>query len=269
MSRQRKNKTISLVDIIIPNFRRFDLLEKCLNAIPEAMGNISYRVLIWDNGSPKEEKEFYKTYTHSFEMKVFESSTNLGYPKACNYLAKRATAPLLFVLTSDVFLNKGSGDALVREMDNLDTGIVGMKLLFPEGSQSGPAGKIQHVGLAWNIRADIFHLFSGWSPDNPRVLKVRDVFAVTGAAFMTRRNLWNKIGGFNERYGLGTWEDVEYCTEVRKLGYNVIVSQQATAYHWTNATALAYGIGYPINENKNIFMSKFGKDIIWDEWRHW
>lgn len=270
--RQSKSKPALLVDIVIPNLGRFDLLEKCLDAIPYGMEDVPFRVSVFDNGSPVEEKgDFYKMYRQkaTYPFRVFENNTNLGYPKAVNSLVRRASAPLIYVLTNDVIIEPGSGDVMVRELDNAEMGVVGMKLLFPEGTERGPSGKVQHVGLAWNIKGNIFHLFLGWSPDNSKVMAVRDVSAVTGAAFMTRRKLWLQSGGFDESYGLGTWEDVDYCMKIKKLGYNIIVSQDALGYHWTNASAVTYGISFPMNENRHLFLSKFGEDIIYDEWRFW
>lgn len=271
MARKRHNKkTNFLVDIVIPNLGRFDLLERCLDAIPDGMGDVPFRVSVYDNDSP-DKGDFYREYREraTYPFRVFEGKTNVGYPRAVNNLVRRVKAPLIYVLTNDVIIDPGSGEAMVREMDNEELGIVGMKLIFPEGTDRGPAGKIQHVGLSWNIRGEVFHIFAGWSPDNPKVLAMRDVFAVTGAAFMTRRNIWNRIGGFFEGYGLGTWEDCDYCMQVGKLGYNIIVSQEATAYHWTNASAISYGISFPLNENRQLFLSRFKEDIIYDEWKHW
>ena len=237
----------SLVDIVIPNRGRYDLLGKCLDAIPLAAKNISYNVWICDNGSSKEDAtKFYTEYIKDRRIHPTIFPDAKGYPLACNLAAKRGKSPLILILTSDVFLHEGSLDMLVREMDDPKNGLVGMKLLFPPESPNGPAEKVQHVGLSVSIRADIQHQFISWRADHPKVLAMRKCFAVTGAVFLTRRNLWKTIGGFYLGYGLGTYEDVEYAVKIRGLGYNVIVSQ-ATAYHIVNATASAYGFTYPLN----------------------
>jgi intein/homing endonuclease len=117
-------------------------------------------------------------------------------------------SPLVFLLNSDVILHKDSIDKLIRVMDDPKVGVVGMKLIFPddvEGASIGARafGKLQHIGLTTNIRAEVLHAFIGWSPDHPRVNAQKEVFAVTGAAMMTRRLIWRRIGGFFEGYGMG------------------------------------------------------------------
>lgn len=274
MSKNKNKRNVKinrnvLIDVVIPNRGKFDFLEKCLNKLPEAMGELSYNVWICDNGSKPEEVVFYDKYKTSSQIHATIYHNGLGYPKACNVAAKQGSAPLILILTNDVFLEPHSVEHLVRELDEPKNGVAGMKLLFPEGTPHGPPNKVQHVGIELNIKADFYHQFVGWSPNNPKVLAKKEAFAVTGAVFLTRRSIWNRLKGFNEIYGLGTYEDVEYCVQTRKLGYNIVISQEAIGYHWVNATAADGGFAYPLNENKHIFMSRNSKDLIWQEYKWW
>ena len=78
-------------------------------------------------------------------------------------------------------------------------------MLFPTNSTSRnrPAGKIQHVGLALDIHANVTHPLIGWSPENPKTQISREVFATTGALFTIRTALFHEVGGFDPIYGLG------------------------------------------------------------------
>jgi GT2 family glycosyltransferase len=159
-------------------------------------------------------------------------------------------------------------------MDDPKVGVVGMRLVFPEFTEGlspeiRPAGKIQHAGMSFNIRGFPIHNYIGWSADHPRVMEQKECHAVTGAAMMTRRFLWNKAGGFLEAYGLGTWEDMDYCMSMMDLGYNIIVVPEALGVHCTNATAERTQTGYPMNHNQAIFMQRWGHRLVWSEWRHW
>jgi len=270
MTRKRyKKKKKTLVSIVIPVYRRFDLLEKCLESLPGAFGDIPYEVIMIDNASPADEaKPFYEKWK---QHRVVRNGQNLGFVKACNRGANLANSPLLFFLNSDVVMNSGSGNLLVKAMDDPEVGICGMKLLFPvddttKGGAVGPAGKVQHVGLSTNIKGHFYHHFGGWSPDNPRVQKLRDVYVVTGAALMVRRQLFQKIGKFFDGYGMGTFEDVELCVACRDLGYNVIVEPQAVGTHYTGATAREYGLGYNLRSNEMLFRQRWLQKIMWTEW---
>ena len=81
----------TLVSIIIPVYRRFDILAKCLEALPAAFDEIDYEVIIIDNNSPNEEKlAFYPEYKKLPRYRIYEWNENRGFPKACNFGAKQA-----------------------------------------------------------------------------------------------------------------------------------------------------------------------------------
>jgi GT2 family glycosyltransferase len=100
------------------------------------------------------------------------------------------------------------------------------------------------------------------------VKNVWEVYAVTGAALMTRRGLFDKVGGFNLMYGQDTYEDLDYCMSVRELGYNVIVEQSAVGVHYTGATAEHYKMGYPIEQNRMLFMARWAGNLNYTESNH-
>ena len=113
------------------------------------------------------------------------------------------------------------------------------------------------------------HSFSGWSQENPKVQEVRDVWAITGAALLIRRRIWKEVKGFDEQYGIGTFEDIDLCMKVRELGYNIIVSQKAMGEHYTNATTLQYQIQFPLQRNMTTFRHKWQDTLQWNEWSVW
>jgi GT2 family glycosyltransferase len=265
----------SSVDIVIAVHQRFDLLAECLRAIPAATDNYGYRIIIVDNGSPPDIANDFYFSINDPSIKIIRNKENLGFPKACNQGFDRGFSQLVFFLNDDVILKPKSIRYLIETMNNdAKIGVAGMKLIFPENTDlpqnehERPAGKIQHIGLATNIRAEFVHQFLGWSPDHPKVNAMRDVYAVTGAALMTRRLLFTKAGKFYEGYGRGTYEDVDYCLAVHQMGYNVVVVPEAEGIHHTGATATTYGIGYPLNENRAIFLQRWQKFLDWSEWKH-
>jgi len=263
------------VDIIIPVFNRFDLLQKCLDALPKAFKEETFVVYIFDNGSDKEEADKFYAQPFPFLCKVTRNKTNTGFPYAVNRAARLGTSPFVFVLNDDVVMDEGSGDKLVLDMKlNPKIGALGMKLVFPDyadglNPQIRPAGKVQHVGLFTNISGNFFHIFVGWDENNPKVNAVRECHAVTGAALMTTRKIWNTINGFYEGYGKGTWEDIDLCLSCHSLGYNVMVDTAARAVHYTGATAEKYQQPFPLNENRLLFLQRWQSRLLWTEWQAW
>ena len=283
MKNKNKSQVIdpAMVDIVIPVRGRIDLLSKCIEAIPLAFDPYMVNIVVVDNNSKEVEEdvsyldEFQGSYGNIKSAITIKLKENVGYPKACNIGARRKTSKYIFFLNSDCFLEPGSGKLLVDALDGDDkVGVVGMKLIFPDyptgldqSDKIRPKGKLQHIGLSTRITGTVHHVFIGWNPEHPKVNKVHEVFAVTGAALMVRRSLFMKAGAFYEEYGMGTYEDVDLCVTIKKMGYNIIVVPRAVGIHCTGATVETYKTGYPMQQNASIFLSRHMNDIEW--WDYW
>ena len=259
------------IGVVIPVYGQTDLLQKSLVAIPAAVGNYSYRIVLVDNGSPKEDvAEFYNNILPSLDLpvSVIRLVSNAGFPRACNVGIRNMNCEYVAVVTSDVEMSPGSLELMVNDCKADETvGIVGPKLIFSEGTPHGPAGKIQHAGMNFSIRGTIDHTFIGWSANNPKANKLEYVDAVTGACFVTPKKLMIRAGLFDEHYGLGTWEDIDYCMSVHDLGYNILYEPKAVGTHWVGASVTHYKMQFPLEQNRNRFLSKWQGKIMWTVWK--
>lgn len=290
MSEKNKSKKVAhratfLLDILIPIFGEWDLAEKALAAIPEACEglNDNYRITVLDNGTPswtdndgneidpRDQANGVKDLLRP-EDRFIRVEQNMGYPGGLNYLVAHSTgAPLMLILTSDVELQAKAIFYMVKVMDDPSVGMVGPKLVFPPGSPHGPAETIQHAGVAFSIKGDPFHILIGWPKDHPKANFACDVGAVTGACFVTRRRLWLDIGGLKPEYGAGTYEDMEYCFEVRERELRIVYFPDAWGYHYVGGSIKqgANPNGFNLAMNRMIFRGRWAHRLAWDEWRRW
>lgn len=251
------------VSIVIPVFGRFDLLKRCLDAIP-ASCTCSYSVVLIDNNSPNkdEAKKFYEENRTQYQYLAINKG-NTGFAPACNQGARATHSEYILFLNSDVILAPGSLDVLLNEMKNdPKVGIAGMLLTFPDYAGDlfadiRPGGKVQHVGMEMDHHANFRHVYVGWNSEHPKVQARRDSYAVTGAALLISRNVFKKVRGFDVQYVGGTWEDVDLCLAVRDIGYNVIVVPKARGVHYTGASAESYKIKFPMTMNYQKFIMKW------------
>lgn len=196
-----------------------------------------------------------------------KNSSNLGFAATCNKGALSTVGEILVFLNSDVVMNDDWYEAMLTVFDgDLEQKIAvqGAKLLFPPDSKdpNRPAGKIQHAGVVFTPEQSPKHAFLGWNPDNPKVNRVYQLQAVSGAFLAVRRSVFSKIGGFNKVYGLGTYEDMEFCIEVTELGKAIIYNPSIQGYHFVGAS----GGKFPMNFNHSLFLARNSKRVIWDEW---
>lgn len=270
------------IDICILTAGRFDMLEKCLEVLYQEAQTVPLSINIFDNGcDPKERSQHLELFQYAPEKdpaknvtyRTKHSSQNLGFPYGSNEAAKMGNANLIMFLGDDVELQLGTIQKVVKDFQEPSIGVVGIKLLFPLTSThpNRPAGKVQHIGMAINVRGEPIHPLVGWSADNPKCCISRDVWAVTGACFTIRRTLFNKFRGFNLEYGLGTHEDLDLCMQVRQVGSRVWMDAEAKGYHYVGATAEKLQASFPLQQNRNIFLSRWQNtgQIFWNEDMYW
>jgi GT2 family glycosyltransferase len=282
---------------VIPVYGRPDLLGECLKALTIAAFDVDYQLFLVDDASPDKAAMDVIYNSLNSDTRVLQNSQNRGFPATANRGANLGKSPAILILNTDVMLQPGAVRAMLNTLwgdqspkgpitpsEDALCGVVGPKLLFPDISEMPPdaRGKVQHAGLVINAQGHPFHIQKGWDAGNPRLDQPRAMQAVTGACMMTRRDAWHKVarnyqrsgdpstGGFNEIYGLGTYEDVEYCFAVRGNGYKVIFEPAAVGYHHVGASVMQRPEGgYPLGRNHSIFMARCGHLLLWDEWLFW
>lgn len=259
----------SLIDVCILTAGRVDLFEKSLEAAIEQSADFDCSYYVFDNGSPREKQAEYLQILDKYpQVEYKRQNDNIGFPGGANRLIKMGTSPLVLFVSDDIVLHEGAVDALVRRMDDRTIALCGMKLLFPADSndRTRPAGKVQHIGHAINIRSEIIHPLIGWEADNPKTNVSREIVSVTGAAFMVRRKPFLQAGGFFEGYGRGTFEDVDLCFVLRSMGYKVWIETNAVATHYVGQTAELRKEPFPLEQNKGLLLARHGQEFQWTEW---
>jgi GT2 family glycosyltransferase len=273
----------SHLDVVIPVHGQPALLAECLTALPAACGDLDWRLVIVDDDSPQDADLSVLYEALPSRATLIKNKTNSGFPQTVNRGVANCLSALVLILNSDVTMAPGSIEKMAREFEEPEIGVVGPMLLFRDDSDSAvrPAGKIQHVGLAVDWGGRVIHPLVGWSADNPRAKIRREVQAVTGACLMTRRACWTTVaevyrtmgdpggGGLSTVYGMGTYEDVEYCLAVRGNGWKVIVQPEAVGQHFVGGSVIDEKTRgkFDIKRNEMIFRARCGHLLQWDEWR--
>jgi len=268
--KKKQQTSRSLVNIVIPVYGYPNMLRGTIASLRLHPSSIPWRCFIVDDASPKENEielnAIYQSLKKDRRFRVIKSRKNLGYAGANNKGVASGSSQFILLLNSDVRVTGDWLALLLKEMNDPKVGVVGCKLLFfPErfNDPKRPAGRIQHAGVVFNITRAPYHRMIGWPSDDIRVNRREEMQAVTGACFLVRRNLWSKIGGLNEVYTKGNFEDVEFALHVRYLGYKVIYTPEPLIYHFGGGSE-----NYQTaQKNLQIFLMRCGAEIKFDDYR--
>ena len=216
--------------IIIVSYNTKMLLGDCLWSI---FGKLSgdFEVIVVDNASNDGSQEMLKK-DFAGSVKLIESKKNLGFGPANNLAAKQAQGEFLFFLNSDTILKQdilpGLADFLA---DNKDIGVVTPKLLLTDGREQLYAyGRFPTILNSIIKSAGLVSHNNSWFT----------VDWVSGAALIIRRDLFERIGGFDEKYFM-YFEDIDLCRAVYNLGFKAAVLPTVSLIHLGGKSLRQFG----------------------------
>ena len=210
------------VSVIIPTYGQVDFTLRCLASIADAPPAVPVEVLVVDDasGDPR-----VASLAGVRNLRLTRREQNLGFLRSCNAAAKEARGELLFFLNNDTEVMPGAIDALVRLLEaRPDAGMVGSRLLYPDGVQQEAGGIVWRDGSAWNYgnRDD---------PRKPEYNYVREADYISGAAIMLPRARWDEMGGFDEAFLPAYCEDSDLAFRLRAAGWKVLYQPQSIIIH--------------------------------------
>ena len=228
------------VSIIIPFKDRPDLLETLVGSLLERTAYPHYEVLLVSNNSTR--PETFALLERLVDPRLVKLTWDFpfNYPAINNWAARQATGELLLFLNNDMeVVEPGWLEELVGQAQRPEVGAVGAKLLFPEGT-------VQHAGVVVGLTGFAGHPF--WRlPEGPIQTPfghtgwVRNWLSVTSACVALRRQLFEEIGGFDERFQV-CGSDVELGLRLHERGLRVVCTPFARLIHHESASRRADAI---------------------------
>ena len=230
--------TEELVSIIIPTRDNLEVLQRCLDTLFNVTTYQNLELILVDTGSVQERTHAYYSKLKADpqvrdRLKIVEYTGQFNYSRANNVGASHSSGSLLLFLNNDIAVLRPDWlHELVRWAQLPEIGVVGTQLLYP-------SGYVQHVGVVVGMAGHAAHVFAGLKPDSPTMFGsinwYRNYMAVTGACMMTRRSVFDEIGGFDEEY-LVAFSDVEYCLHAYDKGYRILSTPFASLNHHEGAS---------------------------------
>lgn len=239
------------VSIVIPVHNQFAYTYACLRSIIANTLKVRYEVIIADDCST----DMTTGISEIVEgIKVVRSHENLFFLKNCNYAAQYAVGKYIVFLNNDTQVCYNWLYPLSHLLDMDKTiGLTGSKLLFPDGRVQEAGGLVFRDGSAANYGR-------GKHPRLPELNYVREADYISGASIMIRRELWEEIGGFDERFAPAYCEDSDLAFEVRRHGHRVVYQPASEVVHFesvSNRQSMSEGIDHCQQVNRLKLVAKW------------
>lgn len=220
-----------LVSILIPNYNHKDLLKGCIESLMNVNTYSNMEIVIVENNSTEQEifdyyKELEETYSN---VKVIYYEGDFNYSKINNYGVKYTHGEYILFLNNDTkVIEPDSIEDMLGVCQREDVGAVGAKLLYEDDT-------VQHCGVVVGYHGYATAAFSLIDRNDfgymgrPRVSW--DVSAVTAACLMTKREIFDEVGGFDEDFKVAC-NDVDLCLKIRSLNKWIVEDVFSVWYHY-------------------------------------
>src|SRR4029453_10340332 len=215
------------ISIIIPVFNQLRFTQACLASLQEHQGTERFEVIVVDDCSTDGTAEVVPRLPGVVYLR---NEMNSGFIASCNHGAEKARGKYLVFLNNDTLVKLGWLTALLDPFaEESRAGIVGSKLLFPDGRLQEAGGIIWRDASGWN-----YGKFD--DPKKPEYNYLREVDYCSAAALMIPKALFQKVGRFDTNYAPAYYEDTDLAFKVRRDGYKVLYQPLSEIIHYEGVT---------------------------------
>ncbi|MBD1373017.1 glycosyltransferase [Hazenella sp. IB182357] len=235
--------------IIILTHNEYEQTKRCLDGIrahtPEPI-----EIIIVDNGSTDQTRAYLNKQS---DLNVIYNDQNEGFPKGCNQGIQQATGDYLLFLNNDTVVTPQWLHYMLDVFErHPHAGIVGPM----SNHVSGP---FQSIPASYRELTDLDHFARSHSAQNRGL--VREVKRLTGICMLVRKEVISEVGFFDEQFGIGTYEDDDFCWRVVEKGYSLFVALDVFIHHEGNTTFSQLGretLAQTLQRNQQLFQQKWG-----------
>jgi GT2 family glycosyltransferase len=243
------------LSILLVLYNRAELTLACLQSIQPRLAEVGAEVILVDNASRDETGTLLDCLRGA---KVIRNRDNRGFPVGVNQAAAAAAGEFLLLLNNDTEVLDDSLATAVRFLEaNSDVGAAGGRIILLDGT-------LQEAGCTFWREGHCFQYGRGDSPTAAEYQFQRDVDYCSAAFLMTRRALFERMGGLDIAFSPGYFEDGDYCIRLWRDGWRVVYLPDVAILHFENASAVSRDDTWSLyHRNHPYFMQKNADWLAW------
>lgn len=249
-----------VVSIIILTYNQLEYTKQCIDSIRNRI-KTNYELIIIDNASSDKTIEYLRNITlDDKRIKIIENKYNIGFPKGVNQGLKNASGSYVLIANNDIVVTDNLLERLIEVAESDEKiGIVGPISNMVSGFQIDKSANYKNLTEMYKHAENLRIRNQGQMLNFPRIAFL---FA------LIKKEVIEKIGGLDERFTPGNYEDDDFCLRAQKAGFKTVIVKDAFVHHFGSKSFTAEGVEKYKNRllaNQKIFVEKWGAtpDEIW------
>ena len=212
-----------MVSVVIPVHNKLDYTVACLLSLLFNRPSTAFEVIVVDDASNDATGTLLARWPG---LRHVRNPENLGFIGSCNRGAEVSRGQFVCFLNNDTNVLRGWLDEMHATFVDLPAaGLVGSKLVYPNGELQESGGIVWQDASAWNYG-------NKDDPDRPQSSYLRDVDYASAASIMLPTKVFRELGGFDTHYRPAYYEDTDLAFRVRRHGLRVVVQPASMVIHY-------------------------------------
>ena len=220
-----------MVSLIIPTRDALQITRTAVNSILRKTTYRNYEIIIVNNASVEKKTLawFEKVKKENERVRVIDYADTFNYSAINNFAVKKARGSILGLINNDIeVISPNWLSEMVSNVVRRDIGCVGAKLYYPNNT-------IQHGGVIIGFGGVASHSHKHLPRSSygyfGRLITAQNLSAVTAACLLVRKQVFQKVGGLDDKNLKIAFNDVDFCLKVKELGLRNIWTPYAELYH--------------------------------------
>lgn len=237
-----------LTSIILVTFNELAYTRMCLESL-WLRTDEPFEVIVIDNGSSDGTVEYLRSLSN---VRLIRNDINLGFPAAANQGIRAAKGQQVLLLNNDCIVTTGWLHRLLQALHcDPKIGLV--------GPCSNQVSGNQQVAVNYEDLSELDGFAWDWSRDRRGMTE--DTDRLVGFCLLMRKEVTDKVGFLDERFGTGCFEDDDYCLRALQGGYRAVIARDAFVHHFGGRTFVGSGVDFVglMERNQRLFEEKWAQ----------
>ena len=247
----------SFTSIVILSYNTFSYTRQCVESIRQYTPRGSYELIVIDNGSTDGSVPWLRAQPY---IRCVCNKENLGFPGGCNQGMKMATGTEILLLNSDTIVTRGW-------LENLRRALYSDEKIGAVSCMTNYCSNWQKIDISYQSIAEMQEFASDYH--RRQAGKWKKWLTLVGFCFLLRYEVYQKLGGLDERFHPGGYEDDDYSFRIREAGYELLLCEDTFIHHFGSASFLRHETPAEEAQRRAAFLALNERNKKWflEKWQ--